>query len=133
MTFRRLTPDVQVSPQISLDEVAVAAASGVTRIVNNRPDGEDPGQPPSAQIEAAARAAGLDYLHVPITGMPNPDQIAAVGAALAEGGSVLMYCRSGTRSTTAWALATAASGALSADDIRAAGTAAGYDLSRLAL
>lgn len=133
MAFRRLIPTVQVSAQITTDDVATAAASGVTRIVNNRPDGEDPGQPTSAEIEAAARAAGLDYRHVPIVGMPSQDQVDAVGSALEDGASTLMYCRSGTRSTMAWALATAARGDLSADDIRAAGAAAGYDLSRLPL
>ncbi|MFN3537837.1 MAG: beta-lactamase hydrolase domain-containing protein, partial [Brevundimonas sp.] len=65
MTFRLLSPGVRVWGQIHADDVGRAKALGVTLIVNNRPDGEEPGQPDSAQVEAWARAAGLDYASVP--------------------------------------------------------------------
>jgi uncharacterized protein (TIGR01244 family) len=58
--FRRVTEDLSVAPQISVEDVAEAARLGFRLIVNNRPDGEQPGQPTSAEIEAAAKAAGLD-------------------------------------------------------------------------
>ena len=56
-----------VSGQIAPADVAEAAALGVTLIVNNRPDGEEPGQPSGAEIEAAAVAAGLEYRHIPVS------------------------------------------------------------------
>lgn len=127
--FRKLTETVFASPQIGLDEVAEAAASGFVLIINNRPEGEDPGQTPGAEIEAAARAAGLAYVAIPVThaGFSEP-QVTAMAAALASAdGKVLAYCRSGTRSTLLWSLAEASKGA-NPDDLQVAAGEAGYDL-----
>jgi uncharacterized protein (TIGR01244 family) len=112
--------------QLAVGDVDEAAAQGIRLIVNNRPDGEEPGQPPSAEIEAAARAAGLDYLHLPIAGGFPPERIEAMARAL-ERGPLLAFCRSGTRSTFLWALARASSGVPVEESIAAA-AAAGYDL-----
>ena len=68
----------------------------MTTIVNNRPDGEEPGQPANAAIEAAAQAAGLDYRFIPVAGGFPPEQVAAMAAAVAETeGKLLAFCRSG--------------------------------------
>lgn len=109
MTFRELDGKTLVADrQLQASDMAAAAALGVTLIVNNRPDGEEPGQPPAAQIEAAARAAGLDYAHIPISAGFPEDKVAAMRVALARAeGRVLLCCRSGTRSTYLWALARA--------------------------
>jgi uncharacterized protein (TIGR01244 family) len=125
--FRTVTEVFSVSPQISPADVAVAAAQGFTLIINNRPDGEAPGQPTSAQIEAAAHAAGLGYAYIPVVGRPGPAQVQAVRAAVAEApGKVLAFCRSGTRSICAWAIGQAAEA--DRDDLIRLGAAAGYDL-----
>jgi uncharacterized protein (TIGR01244 family) len=127
--FRKVTDRFEVSPQITPDEARQAAAAGVALIINNRPDGEQPDQPASAEIEAAARAAGADYLHLPVVGRPTPDQAKAQAAAVAAAkGPVLAFCRSGTRSITAWALGEAAAGRDKAELARLA-AGAGYDLS----
>lgn len=127
--FRTVTDAFAVSPQISPADVAAAAAQGFTLIINNRPDGEAPGQPTGAQIEAAARASGLDYLSVPVVGRPGPAQIEAVREAMAGAkGKVLAYCRSGTRSITTWAIGQA--GKVDRDQLLRQGAAAGYDLSQ---
>jgi len=129
--FRPVTDTLSVSPQITIADVAAAAARGVTLIINNRPDGEDAGQTPAADIEAAARAEGLDFVSVPIVGRPTPEQVAAIRATIQGArGNVLAYCRSGTRSITAWAMGEALAGADRAD-IVSRGAAAGYDLSWL--
>jgi uncharacterized protein (TIGR01244 family) len=125
--FRRLDRDALVASfQLRADQLASAAALGVALIVNNRPDGEEPGQPSSAEIEAAARAAGLDYRHIPVAGSFPPERVEAMAEAL-EHGPVLAFCRSGTRSTFLWALARSRRGA-PAEEIVAAAAAAGYDL-----
>lgn len=114
MTFRELDRKTLVADsQFQAADIAAAAERGVTMIVNNRPDGEEPGQPAAADIEAAARAAGLDYVHIPIEAEFSGDKVAAMGAAL-EGaeGLALLFCRSGTRSAYLWALARAREGAL---------------------
>lgn len=130
--FRRVTDDFSVSPQIGVAEVAEAKARGFTTIINNRPDDEAPDQPSSSEIEAAARAAGLAYLHVPVRGMPGPAEVEAVRAAVAAAdGPVLAFCRSGTRSINTWSLGQAQSGARSSGELVSLGRDAGYDLSGL--
>lgn len=128
--FRPVTPDFWVSPQITAQDVAEAARQGVRLILNNRPDGEEPGQPAGAEIAAAAEAAGLGYAEVPIRGRPGPADIQAVRQAVAgANGPVLAYCRSGTRSIMTWALGEAMAGARTRQDLVEIGRRAGYDLS----
>lgn len=128
--FRRVTDQFSVSPQIAPADVAAAAAQGFVLIVNNRPDGEDPAQPPGAEIEAAAKAAGLDYVAIPVRGGPSADQVAALREAVeAAGGPVLAFCRSGTRCIVTWSLGQAQAGARSRQELIDLGAQAGYDLS----
>ncbi len=127
--FRTLTDEILVAPQIGVDAVAEAVAEGVTLIVNNRPEGEADDQTPGEDIEAAARAAGLDYVAIPIAhaGFSQP-QVDAMAAALdGAKGKVLAYCRSGTRSTLLWSLAEAKGGA-DPDALTVIAADAGYDL-----
>jgi uncharacterized protein (TIGR01244 family) len=127
--FRQLDDKVLVAGQISPDDVGEAAALGVTMIVNNRPDGEAPGQPDSAEIAAAAQAAGIGYRSIPVAGGLSPEQVQQMAEALAAGpGKVLAFCASGRRSTFLWALARAQAGD-EADQIVGKAAAAGYDLS----
>ena len=128
--FRRLSASMLASPQITVADVAAAKQQGVTLIVNNRPEGEGPDQTPGAEIEAAARAAGMDYLAIPIThaGFSHP-QVAKLAEALGgTTGQVLGYCRSGTRSALLWALAQASRGE-DPEAVSAAAAKAGYDVS----
>ncbi|WAT17319.1 TIGR01244 family sulfur transferase [Aurantiacibacter sp. MUD11] len=131
--FRKLSTQVAASPQITAEDVATAAREGFSMIINNRPDGEEDGQPSSTEIGAAAQAHGLAYRYIPVTssGM-TPERIAETVAALEEaGGRTLAYCRSGTRSTFLWALAEASRGASPQELIEAA-DAAGYNISMIA-
>lgn len=128
--FRKLTDSIYASPQITLEDVAEAAAMGVKLIVNNRPEGESDDQVPGAEIEAAARAAGIDYVAIPVThsGFSEP-QVVAMSNALEEAeGPVLAYCRSGTRSTLLWALSEASQGG-DPDALTNMAAKAGYDVS----
>lgn len=128
--FRRVTDTLSVSPQVSEADLRRAADEGFVLVINNRPDGEDPAQPSSAVIEAAARAAGLDYVHVPVRGGPSPEQVDAVRLAVeAAQGPVLAFCRSGTRSIVTWSLGQVLSGEADRDTLVEQGAAAGYDLS----
>ena len=128
--FRRVTDQLSVSPQISVADVGEAARAGFRTIINNRPDGEDPSQPPGHEIEAAAAAAGLAYFHIPVRGGPTPEQVETTGKVLAEAhGPILAFCRSGTRSIVTWSLCQAASGAKSRQELIGFGRQAGYDLS----
>jgi uncharacterized protein (TIGR01244 family) len=128
--FRRVTDRVSVSPQIAVSDVDEAARQGFRLIINNRPDGEEPGQPRSSQMEAAAAAAGIAYAHVPVSGGPTPQQVETQRELIAQAsGPTLAFCRSGTRSIVTWALGEALSGARTRDELVRLGREAGYDLS----
>ena len=129
--FRRVNDRLSVSPQITPADVAEAKARGFTTIVNNRPDGEAPDQPPAAEIEAAAKAAGLDYVHIPVRGMPTPQQVEETRAAIQNSeGPVLAFCRTGTRCINTWSIGERLAGG-DRDELVRIGQAAGYDLSQV--
>ncbi|MEG8043724.1 TIGR01244 family sulfur transferase [Sphingomonas faeni] len=127
--IRQINESISVAPQIAVEQVAEIAAAGYTTIVNNRPDDEDAGQPSGDAIRAAAEAAGLKYVSIPVThaGFSHP-QIDAMTQALTDSdGPVLAYCRSGTRSCNLWALAAAKAGR-NPNLLLAQAEDAGYDL-----
>lgn len=131
--FRLLDQSFSASPQITKADVLEARNRGFAMIVNNRPEHESEDQTTGAEIEAAARAAGLDYRAIPIThsGFSEAQVQALLDALKMAKGPVLAYCRSGTRSTLLWALAQAKQGgepSLIAEQARAAG----YDVTPVA-
>lgn len=127
--FRKLEEGIFASPQIDLDDIAQAKNLGVTLVINNRPEGESPDQIPGAEIETAARAAGMDYVYIPVThaGFSEGQVKTMVDALAGSAGPVLAYCRSGTRSTLLWSLAEASQGR-NVDEIAAAAACGGYDV-----
>jgi uncharacterized protein (TIGR01244 family) len=131
--FRKLTDRVFVAPQIDTDAITVAKELGVMLVINNRPEDESADQTPGPEIEAAARAAGMEYVAIPVTHAGFAEwQVAAMADALEHAqGKVLAYCRSGTRSTLLWALARAAKGDHPAVLSEQAADA-GYDLTPVA-
>ena len=130
--IRQLDEKTLVSGQIAAGDVAALKHQGVTAIVNNRPDGEEPGQPTGAEIEEAAEAAGIAYHSVPIIRGIGPADVEAMHDVIdSSDGKVLAYCRSGTRSTLAWAVARRKAGA-SVEELEQAASAAGVDLTPIA-
>lgn len=110
LPYRPVAPDVCVAPQLQPAAMAEAAKAGFRSVINNRPDFEEgPAQPTNASIEAAARAAGLEYRFLPVNGMyQSPDEIAAFAHLLAElPRPILVFCRSGARSTRLFIAASA--------------------------
>jgi sulfide:quinone oxidoreductase len=99
---RKLTDNVSVAGQITAAEVADLARAGFRSIVCNRPDGEAAGQPPFAEIDDAARAVGLVSAYIPVFhGQPMDAAINRMAAAYPDlPKPMLLYCRSGARSTT---------------------------------
>jgi uncharacterized protein (TIGR01244 family) len=121
---------LSVSPQLSIADVAKAKAMGFRTLINNRPDGEAPDQPTSAEIEAAAKAAGLNYLYIPVRGI-SPDVAEQACAAIESSeGPVLAFCRSGNRSISCYSLGKHMQGH-DRDELVATAAGAGYDLSNV--
>jgi uncharacterized protein (TIGR01244 family) len=126
--IRRVTESFAVAPQLNVKDIADLKELGFKTVINNRPEEEAPQGQKGADIRAAAEAAGLAYVHAPFVGPPTPE---AVEAAAKAAGPVIAYCRSGTRSVTAWGLAQAKTGRLAPDAIVDLARGAGYDLSPL--
>lgn len=125
---RRLTDSFTAAPQIAPEDMAELKAQGFALVVNNRPDGEEPGQPSGTEMQAAAEAVGLAYRAIPVAGgfaMPQVEEMAV--AIESADGPVFAFCRSGTRSTLLWSLAQASRGG-DPDAIAAAAAQAGYDI-----
>ena len=112
--------------QVRPADVPALAAEGIRILVNNRPDGEEPGQPSAAEIAEAAAEAGLAYRHIPVAGGFSPAQAEAMAEALDQG-PALLFCRTGTRSTYLWALARSRGGE-DPQALTSRAAAAGYDL-----
>lgn len=99
--LRQIAPDVCVAPQLTPEAMADLAALGFKSVVNNRPDFEEgPEQPTSAQVQAAALAAGLAYAYLPVQpGYQSPEEIARMAELLgALPRPMVAFCRSGARS-----------------------------------
>ncbi len=129
--FHKIDDKTYASPQIGVAHIAEAKALGIAMIINNRPEHESDDQTPGAEIEAAAKAAGIGYVAIPVThaGFSMPQLEAMEQALMAAGEApVLAYCRSGTRSTLLWALTQARMG-MDPAAIAAAAAGAGYDIS----
>ena len=128
--IKKIDDDVSVSSFVRPDELQ-ALANEFRTIINNRPDAEEPGQASSGEFEAAARKAGLDYVHIPVVpGQISDEQVASFAKVLAEKpGPKLAFCRSGMRSASLWALSKA--GSAPPDEILGAAKSGGYDLSAL--
>jgi uncharacterized protein (TIGR01244 family) len=127
MRIVKLAEGYAVSEQITPTEVAAIAQAGYRVLINNRPDNEVPGQPASADIAAAAAAAGLEYHYIPVTAasFPGPD-IERMRRLLNDGnGPVLAFCRSGTRCANLWVATREEHGRAEAG---AVASSLGYDL-----
>ena len=131
--IRQLDDKVMICGQVAPHEVAGLAEQGITVLVNNRPDGEEAGQPLAGEIEDAAAAAGIAYHFVPIIRGIGPADVEEMQKALraAEGGKLLAFCRSGKRSALAIGLAKREQG-LSADEVQRCLTDAGFDAGPIA-
>jgi sulfide:quinone oxidoreductase len=132
MQVRRVSDELAVSPQISVADVGEIAAQGFKGIVCNRPDGESADQIAFGEIEAAAKAKGLEIVWQPVISGQMSDEEGRKFGEIVDGlpGPVLAYCRSGTRCIMLWALSQA--GKQPTADIVGQAAQAGYDLSALA-
>ena len=102
LPIRPLTDDFAVAPQLQPEDMQAVAEAGYKSVIINRPDGEGGAeQPASADVIAAARAAGLTVEYQPVvSGAMTVDDVARFKELLQTMPSpVLAYCRSGTRCT----------------------------------
>jgi uncharacterized protein (TIGR01244 family) len=128
---RPLDERFSVSGQIRVEDIRALAEDGVTVLINNRPDGEEPDQPTSDEIGRAAEFAGMSYYAAPYQGRPTADAIATIQQVLrGPDEQIHAFCRSGMRSCAAWAVAQVQAGE-PVEEIIGVGREAGYDLAPL--
>ena len=130
MTFKKITDDFSVAPQISVAEVAIAAEDGFKTVICNRP-ADEPGQPDTTEMMEAVASEGMEYIYQPVvSGNLSYADVAEFTELLKKSDKpILAYCRSGTRCSTLWAMAEAPSRDI--DEILALCNTAGYDYSAM--
>lgn len=128
MTINTLTPDLSVMPQVSESDIAELSRRGFRAIIGNRPEGEAADQPKWSALKAAALAAGMEAVHIPVVASQiDAEDIRAFREALERlPRPIAAFCRTGTRSTLLWALANEA--CLTADERIRIAANAGHDL-----
>jgi uncharacterized protein (TIGR01244 family) len=101
-----LAPGLSVAGSLDRADIDALAGAGVRTIINNRPDGEDPGQLPADEARSLAEAHGIGYHHIPITAatLSRADVDAFAATLRSAPAPVVAHCRSGTRSALLWAL-----------------------------
>lgn len=111
LPIKKLSDTVSVSGWLNPADFAGVKALGFDKVVNFRPDNEARGQISSEEAEAAAKAAGLGYVHIPVTkhDLFTDAVVGQGGKEFADGGRVLAYCASGQRAAIVWAAANARS------------------------
>ncbi|MEM1280348.1 MAG: TIGR01244 family sulfur transferase [Cyanobacteria bacterium P01_D01_bin.71] len=129
---RALSETFAASTQLSEADFAALAAAGYKTMINNRPDGEEPGQLTAAAARQLAQEHGLNYVHIPVKMSElTPEVVAQFKAALEENPEpILAHCKSGTRSSLLWAIAMAKQTDASIDELMQRTAQAGYDLTR---
>lgn len=132
---KQLEENFFVSGQVSRASLEQATALGITRLVNNRPDFEEPGQPTHEEISIWASELGLECYYVPVvSGALTPEVLDRFSTAIdcsdgdCKDGRVMASCRTGARSCALWALERASRRVIPVDDIIRAASDAGYDV-----
>jgi len=134
LALRPVDDRVAVSGQLAPDDMKEIAAAGFVAVVNNRPDGEAMfGQPKTADLRAAAEAAGLVFLDLPFSGpRATPDQVRALADLLAKSNDrIVAFCKSGMRSALLWGAASLANGR-PLDEVLQGARRAGHELEPVA-
>jgi len=128
--MKQINDRLWISPQIETGAISSLKEKGFAGIVNNRPDGEEPRQPPAETNRAEAEAHGLNYTHIPIVpGQISEEQVRKFQKALEESeGPVIAHCKTGTRSATLFAIGEVMDGRMSRTDVTQLGRKVGVDL-----
>lgn len=103
-----LSDDFAVAPQLTPQDMQAVADAGFKSVIINRPDYESgPSQPLSADVMAAAQAAGLNIEYQPVvSGAMTAEDVSRFETLLKTlPAPVLAYCRSGTRCANLYAAA----------------------------
>ena len=129
--MKHLHQNLYVGGQINAQDFAAIKDAGITTIINNRPDNEEPGQLSSEEAKQLAESHGIAYHYLPMAnGQPLPATLVddfKLALESADNG-VLAHCRSGMRSSFLWALGQIPTGSVTVDEAINKATQAGIPL-----
>ncbi|KQU69742.1 hypothetical protein ASC75_06180 [Aminobacter sp. DSM 101952] len=125
----KVTDKLWVSGQPTDADVIAAGEAGIRKVINNRPEHEDPTQPSMAEAAERAARAGMDFVNIPVApGRYTLEAVRAFQKAVAEAqGPVLAHCKGGTRSATLWAIGEVLDNRMSVDELDAVGQRLGIN------
>lgn len=127
--MKQVNDKLWISGQPTEHDVIAAGQAGIRKVINNRPEHEDPAQPSMAEAARLAGQAGMDFVNIPVvSGRYTLEAVRAFQKAVAEApGPVLAHCKGGTRSATLWAIGEVMDGRMSIDELDAAGQRLGVN------
>jgi sulfide:quinone oxidoreductase len=107
MRVLELAPQVYVCGQVFETDLKLVAKQDVRTIVNNRPDGETPDQPASADLAKAAEELGMTFVHFPVESRSVSKEAAAEFAKTCDAleRPILIFSATGVRATKIWEMA----------------------------
>jgi sulfide:quinone oxidoreductase len=117
--MKQLHDNLYVGGQIGPQDFITIKEAGITTIINNRPDHEEPGQLTSEDAKKMAAEHDITYHYLPMAnGQPLPASLVGDFKAALESADngVLAHCRSGMRSSFLWALGQIPTGTISVDE-----------------
>jgi len=129
--MKQLHQNLYVAGQISALDFEHIKSSGITTIINNRPDNEEAGQYSSDDAAEVAKQHGIDYHYLPMAnGQAMPETLVDDFKRIIDSaeGAVLAHCRSGMRSSFIWALGEIPTGAVTVDQAIEKANSAGIPL-----
>ncbi len=105
--LQQLDNQVSAAGQLYDEDLAELARQGVKTIINNRPDGEEPGQPTAGHAAEMAARYGMTYHYIPVgRDGPTEQAVEQFATVLREAqGPVVAHCRTGMRSSRLYTLA----------------------------
>lgn len=110
---------LSTAPQASPEDMVLVAKQGFASVMNNRPDFEhDADQPTAQSVADAAHVAGMDFYNLPFSASRvTPELLVQFAQVVGQAKKpILLYCRSGARSTAIYRMAVEA-GYLNAEDL----------------
>lgn len=129
--MKQLHQNLYVAGQIQAQDFPALQEAGIKIIINNRPDGEQPGQLEQHTAAQLAEQHDMQYHYLPMAnGQPLPETLVEDFKQVLDSSEdkILAHCRSGMRSSFIWALGQIADGALTPDQTIAAAANAGIAL-----
>lgn len=103
----QISDGVFITSQLHPNSLHYLKRRGIRTVVDIRPDGEDAEQPPSTEIEHAAKAEALSFYYIPVPHETIPDSaVDSLSAAMKDSRMpTVLYCRTGRRAVRLFALA----------------------------